>query len=188
MKLKKNHVYFLAPIVALIVFGAIYWNFASGYEAREVARAKADRDRKEEKLRLEAKNREKAIQEAVAAQERRKKEKEAKEAKEQADRDARQAAVEARDRAHADQLKFERQVDRLTKEITTEKDAIAKLEDEKRKSIDEEAFLKTFVSEAQTNVKNLSGILDKIAAADAARAAADAAAAAAAKSKKNDNS
>ena len=46
-------------------------------------------------------------------------------------------------------------------------------------------FLRVYVKQAEDNVKSLRTVLDKIAAADAARAAAEAAAAAAAKKKDN---
>jgi colicin import membrane protein len=78
-----------------------------------------------------------------------------------------------------------KQVDRLTKEITVEREAIAKIEDTKKLNREEEAFLRQFVKQAESNVKRLAEVIDKIDAADKARAeaAAAAAAAAAAKSK-----
>jgi len=179
--MKKNYVYFLAPLVGLIIFGAIYWNFSKGFAERETKRIAAEKQKKEDKLRAQAKANEQAIREALAAQDRRKAERAAKEAKDKADKEARAAAVEAKEKAYRDQEKFGKQVDRLTKEIQTEKDAIAKLESDKKKFTDEAAFLRVYVKQAEDNVKSLMQIIDKIAAADAARAAADAAAAAAAK-------
>jgi len=179
--MKKSYVYFLIPFLALIAFGGVYWNFSAGYEkvvAAKVAKAKAE---KEEKLRIEAKNREIAIKDALAAQERRKVEKAAKEAKDKADQEARQLAIDARDKAFRDKQKLAQQVERLQKDIKVEQEAIAKLEEERKRAADEEAFLKTYVKQATTNSKSLYDVLDKIAAADAARAAAEAAAAAAAK-------
>jgi colicin import membrane protein len=43
--------------------------------------------------------------------------------------------------------------------------------------MEEENFLKTYVKQAEANTKNLTEVLDKIVAADAARAAAEAQAA-----------
>ena len=172
--MKKTYVYFLVPLIGLIAFGAVYWNFSSGYEAKVAQKAKVQREIREEKLRVEAKNREQAIKDALAAQERRKVEKAAKEAKEKADQEARQLAVEARDKANRDQIKLAQQVERLEKDIKVEKEAIAKIEEERKRAADEEKFLKTYVKQAEANTKSLTEVLDKITAADAAKAAADA--------------
>lgn len=174
--------YLIFPLVALLVFFGFYWNFSSTYEAKEEAKVKALRAQKDEKMRKDAQDREKAIKEALAAQEVRKKAKAEKEAKDRADHEARQLAVEARDKASREQQKFERQVEKLQKEIKLEQDAIAKIEDDKKKAIEEQAFLRTYVKQAEANVASLRVVLDKIAAADAAaEAAAKAAALAAAK-------
>ncbi|ACB75624.1 hypothetical protein [Opitutus terrae] len=175
--MKKTHVYFLVPLIGLIAFGAVYWNFSEGYEA-QLAKEQADiRAKKEEKLREEAKNREKAIQDALAAQERRKAERAAKELKDKADAEARQLAREALEKAQRDQQKLAQQVERLEKDIKLEKDAIAEIEATKKRTIEEQEFLKTYVRQAESNVKSLSEVLDKIAAADNARAQAEALAA-----------
>jgi hypothetical protein len=179
--MKRTYVYFLPPLIGLVIFGAVYWNFSKGYAAREAERIRAEKQRKEDKLRAQAKANEQAIREAVAAQERRKAERLAKEAKDKADKEARAAAVEARDKAYRDQEKFAKQVERLEKEVQAESDAIAKLQADKKKFIEEQAFLRIYVKQAEDNVRSLNQVLDKIIAADAARAAADAAAAAAKK-------
>lgn len=176
--MKKTYVYFLVPLIGLIVFGAIYWNFNAGYEAREAAKKEALVQAKHAKLEKEAKDRELAIKDAVAAQERRKAEKAAKEAKDKADRDARIAALEARDKANRDQVRLSNQKDRLEKDVKTEKDLIAKLEADKKLAVEEYNFLKDYVKQAEANTKRLNDVVEKIGAADAARAAADAAAAA----------
>ena len=182
--MKKSLVYILAPIVCLIIFGAIYWNFRSGYEQKEADKAAKIRAERDAKLMAQAKANEQAIKEANAGVARRKAERDAKEAKDKRDHDLRQAAVDARDKAAADRTKFNGQVTRLEGDVKSEKDAIAKLEEEKKKLTDEQAFLRVYVKQADDNVKTLKSVLDKIAAADAARAAAEAAAAAAA-AKKN---
>jgi len=176
--MKKTYVYFLVPILGVIAFAAVYWNFSSGYEARLAEKAAIVRQAKEDKLRKEAKDREIAIKDALASQERRKAEKAAKEAKEQADQEQRQLALDAREKAFRDQVKLSQQVERLEKDVKVEKEAIAKIEEEKKRAVEEQAFLKGYVKQAQANTKSLSEVLDKITAADAARAAADALAAA----------
>ena len=183
--MKKSFVYFLAPIVGLIIFGAVYWNFSSGYEAKEAAKALTIKQDKEAKLMAQAKANEQAIKDANAGVARRKLEREAKEAKDKKDREIRQMAMDAKEKAWADKEKFAKQVTRLEADVKSEKDAIAKLEDDKKKLIEEQAFLRIYVKQAEDNVRTLKLTLDKIAAADAARAAAEAAAAAAAKAKSN---
>lgn len=175
--MKKSYIYFLVPLIGLIAFGAVYWNFSAGYEAELAEKARIQKEAKEAKLREEAKNREKAIKDALAAQERRKIEKAEKEAKQKADEEARQLAVEAQRKAERDQQKLANQIERLEKEIKVEKEAIAKLEGERKQAMEEENFLKTYVKQAEANTKNLTEVLDKIVAADAARAAAEAQAA-----------
>jgi len=182
---KKNYIYMLVPVVALVLFGAYYWQFSKGLAAREAQHQAAEDQKKKEKLEKQALDNKKAMDEAVAAQAKRKAEREAKDAKDKKDKDDRAAAVEARDAADRAQRKLNEQVGRLEKEVQTEKEAIAKLEGDKKKYTDEAAFLKTYVKQAEDNARSLSQVLDKIAAADAARAAADAAAAAEAKKNKS---
>jgi hypothetical protein len=183
--MKKSLIYVLAPLIGLIIFGAIYWNFSAGYEAKEAAKAAVIRQARDAKVLEQARANEAAIKAANEGVAKRRAEREAKEAKDKRDHEARQAAVDARDKANTDRIKFNSQVTRLENDIKTEKDAITKLEDEKKKLTDELAFLRVYVKQADDNVKTLKTVLDKIAAADAARAAADAAAAAAEKAKKN---
>lgn len=182
--MKKTYVYFLVPLLALIAFGAIYWNFLSTYDAKEEARHKAEKDKIEEKLKLEAKNREKAIKDALESQERRKKEREAKEAKEAKDRDIREAAIEARNKARTDKDKYTRKVEGLKNDVRIENEAIAKLKESQKLMQQDETFLKDYVKKAEANDKQLAEIIEKIDAADkAAIERAKEAAAAAAKAK-----
>lgn len=181
--MKKNYAYVLVPLIALIIFGAIYWNFNTHYEAKLAEKARQEQAAKRAKLEQEAKDREKAIKDAVAAQEQRKAEKAIRDEKLKADQEARTAAQQAREKARIDQDKFNRQVERLEKEIDVEKAAIAKIEADNKSLVDRETFLRTFVKQAEDNTKSLTDVLTKIDAADKANAAA--AAAAAAKAKKS---
>ena len=78
-------------------------------------------------------------------------------------------------------LEFARAV-RLRKEVASVEDEIKKIETEKKAHSDESAFLKNYVRQAQSNVKYYYDLLDKIDAAEKARAEAERAAAAAKKS------
>jgi hypothetical protein len=180
--MKKAYIYFLVPLLGVIAFGAVYWNFSTNYEKVEADRAAAIQKTKNDKLAEENRNREKAIQEANVAQQKKRDERAAKEAKDRKDREDRENAIQARNKAFNDSDKFKKQAERLAKEITVIKEEIAKIEEDKRRSTDEEAFLKDFVKKVESNAKSLTEVLERIAAADAAaEAAAKAAAAAAAK-------
>lgn len=175
--MKKNLVYFLVPFVGLIVFGAFYWRFDKEYAIKEQHEKDVIREKKKEKLEQEQRARDKAYQDALKEQDRRKKEKEAKEAKEKQDQDYRQSLYEARRKADREQNKLREQSERLQKDVETEKQAIAKLEDQKKQSLEEEKFLKTYVEKAKANEKSLHQVIDKIVAADEAWAKAEAEAA-----------
>ncbi|MBI2517393.1 MAG: hypothetical protein HYV95_10830 [Opitutae bacterium] len=173
-----NKIYILIPLVGVLVFGGFYLNFTKTYEAR-IAEAKA---KVEEERKLKAKRdiaaREQAIKAAVEAQEKRKKEREEKELVEEGKKKARLEAEDRRQRTFDERKRFRDQVDRLKKDIDAVKAEIAKLTDEKTHHVDEQSFLRDYIKKAEANVKTYYDLIDKIAAADAAKAAADAAAAA----------
>ena len=171
-----NKAYWIAPLVSILVFGGIYLNFKSGYEAREKAREERVEADKKAKLDAEVEARRKAVDEAVLAQAQRKKEHDAKEAEEKVRKDAREAAVEARDKAFHDQEKAGKELDGLKKDISAEQEAMDKIQRERRDSVEEQAFLKIYIEQTQANQKDLLDAIGKIEAAKAARAAADAAA------------
>ena len=177
--MKKAYIIF--PALALLVFIGFWWNFRVEYQAKEHAKVEAVRQARLDKLKKEADDRALAIKNAYAEQERRKKAKAERDAKDLADREARQAAFEARNKSMRDRDKLEKQLERVTAEVATEKELIAKLEEQQRKLVDEEKFLRTYVVMAEANAKSLADLIDEIAKADAAQAAAEAAARAAAK-------
>lgn len=174
--MKKAYVIF--PFLGLIIFIGIWWNYHSEYQERAQQKVEQARAEFEARRLQEARDREIAIKDALAAQEIRRQERAEKEAKDLADKEARQLAEENERKSAREKQRFSVQVDRLTKDIETEKAAIAALEEEKRKATVDLGMLRENVRLAQANERNLLGILDRIAAADAARAAAEAAAAA----------
>jgi hypothetical protein len=177
-----NKVYFIIPIIALGIFVAFYVPFERGYNSKLAEQKAKQEQAKKEKAAQEIKNREAAIKAAIDAQEKRKKEKEAKEKIEEEKRLARQAAEDKRERAHNDRLKLADQSRRLKKDLEEVQAEIKKIEEQKKVLVDEQAFLKTYVKQAEANVKYYYDLLDKIAVAEKARADAAAAAAAAKKS------
>ncbi|EIP99026.1 hypothetical protein OpiT1DRAFT_03529 [Opitutaceae bacterium TAV1] len=157
-----NKAYFLAPILAILAFGGFYWNFRSGYEEREVAKQAAIRAEKEESLKVEAEARRKAIEEAVALQEQRKKERAEKEAAEQAAKEARQLALDERDKAYSAMQQSERRLEQLKKELATVQADIAAIKTVHETATAEEDFLKTYVEKVRTNQRALEGVISKI--------------------------
>lgn len=168
--MKKS--YLFAPLLAILAFAAVYWNFQSGYKAREKAREEQVVAAKAEKLKAEKEANKAALADAIVFQEARKKEREAKAAIEKTEREERQTSLDARDKAFREQDKFTKQIERQKKEIAAEKEALAKIEETKKAAIAEQTFLSGYVTKTEANAKALSELLTKIDAAEAARAAA----------------
>ena len=184
--MKKNYIYFVAPLAGLVVFSAVYWNYSATYDARLAAVKKAEHDKAQEKLDREAAERMKAATEAKKSQDERKAQKLAADLKKAQDEERHDRAVQAQRKARNDADKLKTQVARLTKEVEDTKKEIAALEEDKKRSLAEEAFVEDYVKKSQENVRGLLANLDKIAEADkkweeAAREAARLAAAAAKK-------
>ncbi len=177
-----NKVYLIFPLIGTLIFGGFYINFDKSYEAKLAAiKAKAE-DEKKDKLKQQVLDREKAIASAVEAQKINKVKREEKERADEAKKVARQDAEDRRVRAYDDRNKFRDQVARLKKELDEVKGSMTKIADEKKRHIEEEVFLKTYVKQAEANVKYYYDLLDKVTAAE--KRAAEAAAAAAAATKK----
>jgi chromosome segregation ATPase len=182
--MKKSKIYIIAPVVVLIVFGAYYWNFSSQYEAKQAAIAAQVKERKLETLKAEAAAREAAIHDALVAQQQRKAERAAREERERKQKDDRENARLENDKAAQEAQKLQRQAEKLTKDVATAKDEIAKIQAEEKSSQSELDFLKQYIAEATSNQAKLADVITKIEAADAAVAKAEAIAAAQA-AKKN---
>lgn len=184
--MKKSYVYFLAPLVGVAIFAGVYAQYASGHQARLDAADKKLADAKAEKVKQENIAKKVAVDAALKQQEERKKAKADKEAREAKEREDRELAVAARNKAREESRKFQDNVKRLQKELEETKKDIAKIGDDKKRSADEQQFLKEYVKKAQANTQSLSIVLERIDAADkaaeaAAKAAAEAAKAAAQK-------
>lgn len=184
MKKKKNYVYFVVPLLGLIVFAAFYWNFDSQYEAQQAQVIATAKKAAKDKVDAANRDRQKAFDEATAANDRRKKEKEAKEKADAEKADARDAALQDRNKALRDASNLTQKIDRLTKEVEATKKEVSAVEEDKKKAVAEQAFLKTYVKQAQDNAKSLESVLQKIKEADDAAVAAAKAAAEAAKAAK----
>lgn len=182
--MKKSYVYFIAPVALLLIFFfGFYWNAHKEYDAREAAKIKAEKDAKQAKLEKEAKDREAAVKAALEMQDKRRADKKAKDERETREKEEREKARMARDKAGRDADKLEQQVKRIQKEIEAEKKEFAEVQAERKRTVDELTFVKEYVKKAEVNVKGVTGVLERIEAADKmaadmARAAAEAAKAA----------
>ena len=157
-----NKTYFIAPLLALIVFSGFFLSHRSGLKEREAAKAAQVEAALKAKNEADLAARKAAMADAIAANELRKKEKEAKAAKDAADKEARQLAIDARDKAFRDQEKSARQIERLQKEIEAEQAALAKLAAARKEAEAEKAFLVDFVAKAQANVQALQALLTRL--------------------------
>ena len=176
-----NKVYIIFPLIGLLIFGGFYYSFSKNYEAHLVeVKVKAE-NAKKEKAAQQVKDREKAIADAIKASKIRAEERAAKEIEDEKKKTARQEAEDRRQHSYEERNKLRDQVSRLKKDLDDVKAIVAKVAEDKKKHVDEEAFLKTYVKQAEANVKYYYDLLDKIEAAEKARLAAEAAAAAAAK-------
>jgi chromosome segregation ATPase len=180
--MKKTHLYFLVPLVGLLIFGAIYWNFDAGYEQSLADKAAAEKAARLERLHEEDLMRVKAVDQANALAAKRTQERKDKEARQARERQEISDAQDAARKA-GDEKRLERdKVESLKKDVVSIKADIERIEIEKA---DLQARLTGFpdvIAQAQENTQSLKAVLDKIAAADAAiEAAAKAAALAAAK-------
>ena len=165
-----NKAYFLVPLIAVILFSGYYWSFKTSYEKKLEDQVLVEKQKHVEQLKVEAKNREKAIQMAVEADKKRKEERAAKDAKDKAEKEARTVAADARGKALREQGRLELQARRLSDQVTTLKEEIAKIKEQKKSAQAEQDFLNVYVKQAETNVVCLTAVLDKIEAADKAKA------------------
>lgn len=170
--MKKTYVYFLAPLVCTAIFAVFYTKYASEYDARLAKMEEKQRADRKQKLDEEARSREKAIADAVAATEKRKQDKAAKDKRDQEERDRRELAQQELRKAQEDSRKYEDQVKRLQKDIEESKAAIAKVEEDKKELLAQQKFLMDYVKKAEANTQSLTGVMEKIEAADKARLAA----------------
>ena len=177
-----NKVYIIFPLICTLIFGAFYYNFdrhdlerQAQIKAKEEAALKA-------KVAKDIADRATAIAAAVEASKKREIERKAKADLEDAKKTARQEAEDRRQKTYDERNRSRDQVGRLKKDLDEVKGTFTKLDDEKKKHVDELTFLKTYVKQADANVKYYYDLLEKIDAAEKAKAAAAAAAAAAKKS------
>jgi hypothetical protein len=167
-----NRIYLGIPLCAVLAFGAYYWNFDRGYDAEIAARREAEVAEQKTRSAREVEARAKAVKDAVAAAETRKRETLEKERLEEAQKTARADAEEKRAVAFEQRKKFREQVERLAKELDTVKVELTRLEEQKKQLLLEKTFLSEYVRKAEGNVQSYYDLLTKLETAEKARAAA----------------
>jgi membrane protein involved in colicin uptake len=154
--------YVVLPVIGVLIFGAFFWRFNADFEAREASKKDAQRVEREAKVRADLEAKKKAIEEAIALQEKRKIEKAEREKRAEEEKQAQLDLKDASDRARDDRDRVLRQVDRLKTEISVEESALKKLASDKANLIAEDEFLLKYVKLAEDNQKSLEEILAKI--------------------------
>jgi uncharacterized protein (DUF3084 family) len=165
-----NKAYFLVPLIAVILFTGYYWSFKTAYEKKLEDQRQVEKEANVERLKVEAKNREIAIQQAIKADAVRKAARAEKDAKDKKEKEDRNAAADARGKALREQGRLETQARRLADQVVTLKEEIAKIEEQKKSATAEQDFLNVYVEQAKANVVGLTAVLDKIEAANKAAA------------------
>jgi len=176
-----NKAYIIFPLICTLIFGAFYYSFDKNYEAKQTEIKKKADDELKAKVARDMAAREEAIKAAVEASKKREAERKERDRIAELKATARQEAEDRRQKTYDERNRARDQVVRLKKDLDEVKGTLGKLEEEKKKYSDEQAFLRNYVKQAEANVKYYSDLLEKIDAAEKARAAAAAAAAAAAK-------
>jgi colicin import membrane protein len=178
--MKKYYVIF--PAIGCVIFAFFFWRFNADFDANEKAKAEVKRIERENKIKADFEAKRKALEEAIAQQEKRKVEKAEREKRDAEERQAQLDLKDASDKARDDRDRVLRQVDRLKSEISVEEAGIKKLDAEKQSLVAEDEFLQKYVKAAEANQKSLEQVMTKIQAADKA---AELAAAQSAKAKKS---
>jgi colicin import membrane protein len=168
--MKKSYIYMLVPVCGVILFSLFYIPFARNYDKHAADVLHEEAVERQKKADADAEARRDASIEANKNAELRRIERERKAAREKAEQDALNAAEAAAEKAHDDKQKFEDEVTDLTKQIKVEQTAIAAVERDKEDTLKEQDFLKTYVQQAEANRQNILSVLEKLAAAEKARA------------------
>jgi hypothetical protein len=158
--MKKLYVIF--PLIGVLVFGAFFWNFNSEIESREAAKKEAQRVEREGKQRADLEAKRKAIEEAIALQEKRKVEKADRQKRDEEEKQMQLDLKDASDRARDERDRVLRRVDQLKTEIGFEVATIKKIAEEKANLALEDQYLLNYVKLAEGNKATLEEVLTKI--------------------------
>lgn len=165
-------IYVLAPVVALGVFSAVWWNHGSAREARLAAHRGREEALRQQKLREAADARTKAMADATVAREAR-----AREQAEKAQREERWKALRLAEEqrslaAGAKAQALRTRLEQSRAELDRVEAGIARGEERARELGGEERFLADCVRRAEENRASYLALLERFEAAERASAAA----------------
>jgi colicin import membrane protein len=158
--------YVICPVIGVLIFAVFFWRFNADFDAREKAKAEAQRVEHAAKMQADFDAKKKAVEEAIALQEKRKIEKAEREKREADEKQAQLDLNDAKEKAREERDRVFRQVDRLKTEIGVEDAALKKIAADKANLIAEDEFLLQYVKAAEANEKSLEQVMTKIKAAD----------------------
>jgi preprotein translocase subunit SecF len=164
--MKKYYVIF--PAIGCVIFAFFFWRFNAEFDANEKAKADIKRNERESKLKADFEAKRKALEEAIALQEKRKVDKAEREKKEAEEKQAQLDLTDSADKAREERDRILRQVTSLQSELRVEEAGIKKIATEKANLLTEDEFLLKYVKMAEANQKSLEQVMTKIQAADKA--------------------
>ena len=173
-------IYFIIPIVLLIVFVFFYLGAQKGIHDREVAKQAQQQKERENRQRQEEEARKKAYDEANAQALERIKEINDKKAEEDRQIAERQAATDVRDIAFRERESLSKQVNQLTSDLLVAKEQKAKVEEQLKIQKTQVDYLKTAAADVAQTKSVYENALQKLENAERAFTQAQQAAAAAA--------
>jgi len=164
--------YVLFPAIGVVIFALFFWRFNADFDANEKAKADVRRVELENKRKAEFELKKKAVEEAIALQEKRKLEKAEREKRDSEEKQLQLDLKDASDKARDERDRVLRQVDRLKTEIAVEDAGLKKLATEKNNLVAEDEFLQKYVKAAEENQKSLEALMTKVEQVDKAAAIA----------------
>jgi hypothetical protein len=164
--------YWIAPLVALLIFAVGYGQFRREQRAREQARTAQLHASRSAHAAAEIEARRQAVVEAVRVQALRQKEREDREAHARRQQEDRQRILAARDSALKEHQALSRQLALLKQELTEQQRALAQLAATRRNALAEQVFLSQFLLQAEANGKALAALIAKLPPAESGRSPA----------------
>jgi hypothetical protein len=157
--MKIKHIYTIAPLVGLLVFGIVYSHHRSVQKVEQAARQALVKTEQAARVAAQEESRRLAFADAIAHQEKRKAAKDALAKLEEAAKARREAAILARDDAFRAQGKIAKNVERLVREIAAEHESITRFQRDLDAANAESAFLRDYVATATAQRKALVNTL-----------------------------
>jgi hypothetical protein len=164
-----NKIYLLVPLTSVVVFAVVYVPHRRSYDERIAAQIQKEREDRDEKTKQQRAAQLAAQSAAMAALERRAREKAEREQREEAQREERANAEQHRAEVLARENRLRTELERICKDLETERTTVALIERKNKALFDEQEVLAAFVQQAEANRKAFLELIEKPKAAAAAR-------------------